>query len=124
MPQGVTQIPGSGQQESMHVEPEGQESPGPHAGNAKQEPPLWRFTHVQAPDPPETGKQPQVSSGLGDPQGRRLEQAGSHVWPGSHAAPPYWANAGVRSELRIGADQATAAPAPMRLSIRRREILL
>lgn len=36
---------------------------------------------------------------------------------------PYWANAGVRKLVSTGADQAIAAPAPMRFSIRRREIL-
>lgn len=40
--------------------------------------------------------------------------------PGEHA--PYCANAGVLMLVRIGADQATAAPAPIRLSTRRREI--
>lgn len=36
---------------------------------------------------------------------------------------PYWAKAGVRRLVSTGADQAIAAPAPMRFSIRRREIL-
>jgi hypothetical protein len=40
----------------------------------------------------------------------------------SHRA-GYWANAGVLRLERIGADQATAAPAPTRFSIRRRDSL-
>ena len=43
---------------------------------------------------------------------------------GSFTHPPYAANAGVLMLVRIGAVQATAAPAPIRLSIFRREIPL
>jgi len=39
-----------------------------------------------------------------------------------HCGLPGWANAGVFRLVRTGADHATAAPAPMRFSIRRREI--
>jgi len=35
---------------------------------------------------------------------------------------PYWANAGVLMLVRIGADQTTAAPTPIRLSTLRREM--
>lgn len=47
----------------------------------------------------------------------------SQVLPGSHMLDgDVWANAGVLMLVRIGADQATAAPVPIRLSILRREI--
>jgi hypothetical protein len=43
------------------------------------------------------------------------------VQPDRHTGDP-WANAGVRRLVRTGADQAIAAPAPIRLSIRLREM--
>jgi hypothetical protein len=48
-----------------------------------------------------------------------MKQSGHVV---SHGGNPYWANAGVRRLDSTGADQAMAAPAPMRFSILRREI--
>jgi hypothetical protein len=70
---------------------------------------------MQGP-PPWGGAQTQLPSkqSLGS-----LQSTGGQL---THSPPLPWAKAGVRMLVTIGAVQTTAAPAPIRLSILRREI--
>jgi hypothetical protein len=80
--------------------------------------PSTSVTHPQKSREKQSGFPPQCGEGgVGQPASGPHER---QVLPGEQ--PPYWANAGVRMLVRIGADQATAAPAPIRFSIRRLEI--
>ena len=52
----------------------------------------------------------------------RQKHSGETLQSSKHGHRAYWANAGVRRLDSTGADQATAAPAPIRFSILRREM--
>jgi hypothetical protein len=81
--------------------------------------PSTSVTHPQKSREKQSGFPPQCGEGgVGQPASGPHER---QVLPGEQS--PYGcANAGVLIVVRIGADQATAVPAPIRFSIRRLEI--
>jgi hypothetical protein len=102
------------QQSNPHFEPEAQSALEEHAAYESQEqrpsPQKQSFSVVLVQMHVESWLQANFSS----------VKHKMSAQPLGHAAD--WANAGTLRLVRIGADQAIAAPVPTRLSIRRREI--
>jgi hypothetical protein len=89
------------------------------------------FCAQTTPAPPAAWEQKQAAVSVQSFGPAQCSESGGVAQPGSHekhvdpgvSHRSYWAKAGARRLVSTGADHATAAPAPMRLSIRRREIL-